>query len=444
MPPSTKPLRRHGAAPANWQHRAGRPAWIPSPTLRKAGWRRHDFKDPRTGAWLSEGASIDEARLLNKAVEAWRAGQLVPAAWAHVAPAGAADTPASPWRPPLERFSIGRLADDWIASEDFRFTASGTPRAEGTRRDYRNKLKRLVDVLAGYTALPADPGDAAYRAALDATRAASIFTLQPVEQDGRILDPLKRAYRKLKAEVGDHQASGVLAVASVWLTWCRQTRSRTIYNWAKDVARAAPAGRIRPLTWPEIYSLVEAFEAMGLPSMADSVILGVDLSWSQVDRLRLTWDRVRDDRAFTGAEGRQKTGRVGGTPFLSIGRRRLIQIRERQLAMAARPTHVLWCELTGAPWKPDHYRHVFAQGRARAALACPSVATARDQDLRDTAFTLFGAAGLDDDMIASRTLQSRRHIKELGDKAYGEIGPEIADRGRDLMDAYLLQAGVKL
>ena len=53
-------------------------------------------------------------------------------------------------------------------------------------------------------------------------------------------------------------------------------------------------------------------------------------------------------------------------------------------------------------------------------------------------------AGLNDDAVASRTLQSRKHIAELGDAHYGEIGPEIADPARDQYAAYLAKIGVRL
>ena len=460
-------VRRHADAPANWQWRprpdgSGRPRWIPSPTLRKAGWKPRDLKDA-TGAFLSEGLSRDAARAINAQVAAWRAGQLVSADVAAIAPPGAAEAAGAVLPQAVDRLSIGRLLDAYQGVHDPRARAwSGAAREfdklkPSTRAAYRKSLKRLVDTLAGFAVLPdADDPDALdrYTLAVATVRASRVTILQPAETPTGMVNLLYDAYWGLHDKAGVHQAYAVLAAASAWLKWCQKHQSATVRrSWAAEVSRDTPPGRIRPLTWPEVRALVEAADAMGLPSIGDAVVLGIDLSWSQIDRLSLTWDRLKDGRAFTGVEGRQKTGRVGGTPLTALGRTRVAAILERQRAMAARPTHVLWCELSERPWEGDHYRKQFARVRARAALACPSLLVgpgsdpakgAGDADLRDTAFTWMKNAGLSDDGIASRTLQSRKHIGELGDAAYGEIGPEISDPAMRQFDAYLSRIGAVL
>lgn len=438
---TTHKNRARGALPANWQFRDGRPRWIPGPGLRNAGWKGRNLK-ATGGAFLTEGASIDMARSINEAVAAWRAGQLAPPDYADIAPAGACFQGGLGAPPPQDKLAIGRLIDAFTGTWDGRVKPSEefAQLKPATQRDYRNKLKRLVDVLAGHLDLPAD-GDVkalkAYNDDVAQLRAASVLVLEPVETAKGIEDPLHAVYWQLHREVGLHQASGVLTVASLWLKWCRARQSRKVINWAADVKRDTPPGRIRPGSWAEIDAMMEAAERLGWLSIADSIVLGLDLSWSQIDRLALTWPRAGRGRCLTGPEGRQKTGRVGGTPLSEIGRRRLAQIIWRQRRMAAQPTHVLWCETTSAPWKADHYRHTWADVRDEAAKACPSVATLTDADLRDTAVTLFGNAGLSTDQIASRTLQSRKTIDQLRDRHYGEIGPEIADQGVALLDKYL-------
>lgn len=432
-------FRRHGDAPAYWQYRDGRPRWIPSQGLRAAGWRARDLKDA-AGAFLSEGLSRDAAREINAAVAAWRRGEPVDAAFASIAPAGAVapDAAGGPLPVAVDRLSIGRLLDAYLESREFLALAAST------QTGYRSSLKRLVDTLAGYAALPAAPDDPAYLLAVATIRAANVSIFAPAETAAGITDLLYTAYWKLNDAVGKHQAYAVMAAASAWLAWARRHQSRTIQNWAKEVRRDTPPGRIRPLTWAEVEALVRAADRLGLPSIGDAVVLGLDLSWSQGDRLALTWDRCKNGRALTGAEGRQKTGRVGGTPMTSLGRARVAQILLRQRAMPARPTHVIWSEVTNAPWSADLYRKHFPRVRAEAARACPSVADARDQDLRDTAFTWMTNAGMDNSQIASRTLQSRAHIAQLGDKNYGEIGPEIADAGAAQLDAYFNRIGARL
>ncbi len=463
----TKTVRRHRDAPANWQFRArpdgtGKPRWIPSPTLRKAGWKPRDLKDA-TGAFLSEGLSRDAARAINHQVEAWRAGRLVAAEFAAMAPEGAAETVGSVLPQAVDRLSIGRLIDAFVGVRD---PATGEWKdasrefaklKPSTQRGYRTSLKRGVDTLAGFVVLPAaDDPDALdrYTLAVATVRASKVTILQPAETPTGMVNLLYTAYWALHDKAGVHQAYAVLAAWSAFLKWAQKHQSASIRrSWAAEVSRDTPPGRIRPLTWPEVKALVTAADAMGLPSIGDAVVLGVDLSWSQVDRLSLTWDRLKDGRAFTGADGRQKTGRVGGTPLTILGRARVARILERQRAMPARPTHVLWCELTDRPWQGAHYRSKFADVRAEAAKACPSLLVgpasdpakgAGDADLRDTAFTWMKNAGLSDDGIASRTLQSRKHIGELGDAAYGEIGPEISDPAMRQFEAYLNKIGAVL
>lgn len=439
-------LRRHRDAPANWQHRDGRPRWIPSPALRKAGWKGLDLKDGR-GQWLTEGAGRDRATAINSAVADWRAGRPVPADLLAIAPPGADASAAAPraGRGARDPLSIGALRDGWIASDDFRRKTNGDPRAASTQRDYRNKLDRFIDTLAGWVVLPARDDEAAqarYAADRADVLAQSIFSLEPVQGPDGVVDVIDRAYRLLRDHAGVPMGYGVMAVVSVFLTWARRRKDRSIVNWAADVSRETPEGKIRTRSWEEIVCMIRTADAMDWPSIGDSLVLGLDLSWSQVDRLSLTWDREVAGRCFT---ARQKTGRKGGTPLLEgLGLARLPLIRARQEGMKPRPTHILWCESTGQPWKTDHYRHVIALIRAKAAEEIPSLIDFVDSDLRDTAFTWAREAGLDDDGVASRTIQSRANVKALGDKHYGEIGPAIADPAALRLGAWLAEKGRKL
>ena len=349
-----------------------------------------------------------------------------------------------------------------MASREFAGSPDPAGRMRGgfaltTQAGYRKSLKRLVDTLAGYAVLPdrADPAAAAaYDLAVATIRASHASILQPVETPDGMVNLLYKAYWRLHAAAGVHQAYAVLAAASAWLKWCQKHQSDSIRrSWASEVSRDTPPGRIRPWTVAEFRAMVAAADALGLPSIGDSIVLGLDSSWSWADRAALPWSRLVADRLRTATAlsdpdadriGRQKTGRVGGAPLTSLGRARVALIRARQAAMPAHPTHVLISEATGRPYNPDgsHYRRQFEKVRKHAALTVPSCREIRDQDLRDTAFTWMKNAGLSDDGIASRTLQSRQHIGQLGDAHYGEIGPEISDPAAALFDAYLIKQGV--
>ncbi len=187
--------------------------------------------------------------------------------------------------------------------------------------------------------------------------------------------------------------------------------------------------------------MIAGAEAAGYPSIADSLVLGVDLSWSQQNRLALTWPQVRPDGRVRGT--RPKTGAVMETPLLeSLAKPRLNAIRQRQLdayGSVVQPTHVLICEDTGAPWKADWYRHKFREIADSLGLQHLT-----DQDLRDTAVTITYEAGLTEPEIASRTGHSLKRIREILDAHYGQITRVVADNGKRKLDRYMRGKGVGL
>lgn len=450
--------RRHGALPAGFAAREQadgsiRPRWIPEPNLRKAGWKGVDLKD-RTGAWLSLGVAIERARLIARAASDWRQGIPLPTDAPELIGVAPGVTRAEITAQVDARERIGTLETAWLESREF------TSNAPATQRDYKNKLMRLFDALAGFARMPArdDAAGQALRAAnLAKVRAGSIFTLEPYEEPGQdLVDPMYDAYWALHAAAGVNQASGVLAVASVWLNWIHDRRNRKVANWAKAVSRETPSGRIRPATLEELQVLVRVGDATGYEDVVDAAILAFDLSWSQIDVLQLTEDRVVDYRAFTGLDGRQKTGRVGGTPLTFIGRARLDLILERRKGEKIRPLKAQdrriirlkrdkeYTRKDGMEADSDRLRKRFAELRDLAKVDLASLETLTFADLRDTAVTFSRNAGLSDDQLASRTLQSRKNIADLHDKHYGEIGAEIADQGLVLLEAHYRKMGIAL
>ncbi|TCS14577.1 hypothetical protein [Caulobacter sp. BK020] len=458
---ATRPARRqrrHGSLPAGFAARQQadgsiRPRWIPEPNLRKAGWKGVDLKDA-DGQWLALGAAIDRAKLIAQAARDWRQGLALPEGADYlvgVAP-GVSRAEVAAQVDARERIDV--LETAWLESREF------TSNAAATQRDYKNKLQRLFDALAGYAQLPARDdadGEARRLANLAKVRAMSIFALAPFENPGQdLVDPMYDAYWALHAAAGVNQAGGVLAVASVWLNWIHDRRNRAVANWAKSVSRETPPGRIRPATLVELRALVATGDAHGYEDVVDAVILAFDLSWSQIDVLQLTEDRVVDYRAFTGLEGRQKTGRVGGTPMTFIGRARYDAILERRKGEKIKPLKAQdrqvirlkrdreYRRKSGVEADSHLLRKRFAALRELAMADCPSLETLTFADLRDTAVTFGRNAGLSDDQLASRTLQSRKNIADLHDKHYGEIGAEIADQGLVLLEAHYRKMGIAL
>jgi hypothetical protein len=442
---------QRSGVPAGWHWRDGHPRWIPSPTLRRAGWKGRDLKDA-AGRWLARGASIDAAQALVAAVAAWKAGGLVPPALAASAPPGAGQTPGAGLPVAAEdRRSLGALLDAYLGAPERAIAPSREFEAIRNKPDRRSKLSRLLDVLAGYPLKPTAAADLPrYQAARARVRSFSIDVLEPPAFEdtpdlSQAQGPLYDAYWTLHEKVGRNMAHGVLGDTSAFLEWCVKRRALR-QNWAKLVDRETPPGRIRVGTWPELRALISAAEAMGLPSIADSIILGVDLSWSQTDRLKLTWGQISADNTVKGT--RQKTGRKGETPLLAtLGVPRLQQIRARQaerFGPNVTPTHVILCDLTGKPWSARYYRQKFDEVRTQAAKAVPSVATLLDLDLRDTAITVGKAAGLSNEEIATRSLHSMKRIADVLDKHYTELGQDIANAGAKKLNDYLAAGGIRL
>ena len=392
MTPRKRRQRRHGDLPAGFRWRDGRPRWEPSPTRRRQGFHGVDLKDA-WGHWLAKGPAIERAATL--------AGR-------------AADASAEPAAG--DPRALGPLLDAYQASIDF------TRLGARTQADYKAKLNRFLAIVAG----------GAKKA--EHFRAMSIDLLLPpgFGQPGVFL--LERAYDELRSEAGEAMAYGVMACVSAWLAWCVKKRRVWPTNPAALVRRAAPPGRIVIFTWPELVALAREADDLGLHSIADAVILAVDLSWSQQDLLALTWGQVSDDGHVK--HRRIKTGVAGNPPLLAIGRKRLAQIRERWKAERVRPTHVLVCELTGQPWRPDTFRHSFAEIRAAARIDGKQF-----RDLRDTAVTYCIDAGLTVEQTCSRTLHAPTRAQAVIEKHYGAIGQHVADAAALKLEDHFTRMG---
>jgi hypothetical protein len=361
---------------------------MPSPARRKAGWRAADLKDAY-GRWLGRGEAIARAEEIARAVGAWGAGQPVAPAFQALAPKGAA---LGGRVAGAGAASIGALIDAFLADP----TPRTTTLAPKTVADYTSKLRRLVGVMAASQGQPAD--------VLRSLHVAVLMPPPPGSGDPFLLDD---GYRLLRPAAGEHMAHGCMLAASAWLSWVVNRKHLLPFNPCAQVPLVQPKGRIVIYEWDELRALAAAAEQLGLASIADAVVLGVDLSWSQQDLLALTWRQISESGHI--AHRRIKTGVLGNPPLLAIGRARLklIKARGREAgAVAALGTSlapVIVCESTGRAWGADHFRHAFADVRSLAARLAPGVAAKQFRDLRDTAITLASEAGLDADDISTRS-----------------------------------------
>jgi hypothetical protein len=470
-----RPVRRqrsHGVLPAGFVWRDGRPRWLPSPTRRRQGWRPCDLATLERGqkVWLSRGDAITRCEAINAAVAAWTdRAQAVPADMADFAPPGAVDGTAKTPAQRLAARSIGALVDEWLTSP--RFTL---PRGQGglsptTAADYRSKMTRLLVALVGSE----DP------ALIAALRAEPIDALAAPEEEGDAF-LLDDAYHWLMANTGHSMAYGVMQVASVFFGWCwKKKRIKSLAANPVDlVDRSAPGGKVRVATREEITALIAAADDVGLPSIGDAVLLGLDLGWSLQDLLRLDWRRVvqRAD-PDTGAAGwivtrvaRGKTGVAGSDiPLLALGSAAVRRIKARQEAAdrAARnagqpapvtPLHLILREASernrSGVWTRRAFNTAWNTVRDRAASTCPSLLTGDGvegsehdgpfnfMDTRDTFIFMAHEAGLEVAEVCKRSLHAdHAYVVNLWKKHYGSGGRRVGLSGAKKMGDLLAQDG---
>lgn len=95
-------------------------------------------------------------------------------------------------------------------------------------------------------------------------------------------------YEDLVRARGQHTATGVIRTLSAALSWAiRRGKVRMDVNPAQRVGMQTPAPRVRIGAREEIAALVTAADAIGLPEIADMVVLGVWTGQRQGDRLAL-------------------------------------------------------------------------------------------------------------------------------------------------------------
>lgn len=460
--PAKRRQRPRGVLPAgfDWRpndHGGARPRWLPSPTRRAQGWSPVDLAVVSGGekTWMSQGQAIDRCKAINAAVQAWTLrSQPVPADMTAFAPPGAVDGSRPSPAQVLSGRAIGALQDAWLASPRF-----SLPRAQGglspsTIADYKSKLTVLNQALVR----------SADEALIAALRALPIDTLAAPEEEGDDF-PLEQAYHWLVRERGHPMAHGVMAVASAWLTWCwRKKRIKSMAaNPVALVDRARPAGRIRIATPHEVRALLASADALNLGSIADAVLLALDLGWSLGDILRLDWRRVVQlPDPHTGAVrwvvtrvARGKTGVVSSDiPFMALGQASLARIRARTADAVVTPTHLVVREpsprnRTGV-WTPrafnDAWRAVRDRAAADAPTLLPSSPDADDgldfMDLRDTFITLAREAELTVEQTVGRSLhKNSARVLQVWEKHYGASTPRMAAAGARKMGAHMAETG---
>lgn len=405
--------------------RAGRPRFQPGPKLRALGFKGEDLRHPEKGPWFS----VDEA---SRWIDAKRAEieAAIAVASGRQAKGKAGGTKPAPKRAPV--YTIDDLFQDWFASPRF----AGKEIVDGRRKlkalspatiaDYRKKQKALEKY---------DPelvGSAV--AALD----------QPI---------VYGLYEDLWRDKGLHMARAIVAVLSAAISWgMKRGKVKIQVNPAMRLGMEMPDPRIRTGEPSEMRALVAAADAIGRPEIGDAIMLGLWTGQRQADRLYLVDVGLVEGRRLF--EQQKTKARVAIREVDELAAR-LEAMRARRKAAGFVHSLLVADETALEAFKPDWYRHVFAEARTAAVAGIwhdgagkrhiglgeadrgrndvvwilpptPSLADFRDQDLRDTAVTWMARAGA----TLPEICQVTGHALDSADqilKHYLVGHPELAD-----------------
>jgi len=327
--------------------REGRPRFVPGPAQRALGFKGHDLRHA-DGRWFM----LDEALAFSTGIKA-----------------EAIQRRAGGQRKPMERpkwYSVADLFADLWRHPQFNRSNPGRmkPLAESTIRNYKTMANALMEYDAELWASP-----------VEAVSRVTAFGL----------------YERLYRDKGLHMARHIIATCS--MAWSRGGRAgRASSNPFLRLGMETVPGRLRAASVEELRHWVAVCDAEGRPEVGDMLLFAVFTAQRQGDRLRLTWDDVKDG---TFVVEQSKTNRKVRAALPAIVLARLAAAKLRRKDAKVTWPQLFIDEKANRPWKADHYRHVLADLRRAAAKSLPSIADLTDQDLRDTALTWARGGGAD-------------------------------------------------
>ncbi len=411
--------------------RNGRPRFEPGPHLRDDGWKGEDLRHgpeihrpghpPRKiGAWYTADEALAWVAEREKALVQRRRDILAAkAAKKSVPPIGAAPVSGA-W------VTVEDLFEAWMKAPRMKGEATTEGRrtertvAASTRSDYATKR----DVLGAF-----DP--VLYGSPVDALTKPIVYDL----------------YERLWTKRGLATSRGVVAVLSAAISWgMKKGKVKLAVNPCHDLGMETPAPRLRCLTPTEVRALVAAADRIGRPEIGDAITLGVWTGQRQGDRLAMVDGGAMDGRRVF---RQRKTAAVVMIPDVPEVTARLEAMRARRRGWKVEHLEVVLDEKRHRPFQREHYSHTFAEVRAAAVAgvkdattgatlvaAVPSLADARDQDLRDTAVTWLARAGCtvpEICQITGHTMQSAQQTL----RHYLASHPEIADNAMKKLVAWM-------
>ncbi len=372
--------------------RDGRPRWEPGPALRAAGFKGQDLKDSG-GGWLDKAKAIEAAEEINRDVTAWRDRG-----------APRRRPPQGPRRHPQ---SVAALWAMYTASPRFQKLAPQT------QADYRSKAKLFLEPF----------GDEAVRA------------LSKAHVYGW--------WESLLAERGQHpMANGAVAVLRALLSYGE------LKGWLPDNGNPARHLGIEGVTprcvvWTpdEVAALVTTADAMGLPTVADAVVIALHTGQRQGDVLALELGAMINGRLVF---RQMKTGARVAVPPTPALEQRLAMIRARRTSGAvvdlASARRVVLTE-DGRAYDRSSFGKAWRRVREAVAETMPDAADKHFLDLRDTAVTRLALAGCTVPEIRAITGHSMQSVTQVL-AHYLALDERMADAGIERLRTWMSEEGI--
>lgn len=428
--------------------RDARPAWIPGPALRRAGWRTINLKS-NGGQWLPRAAARTIAREINEDVARWQAGEKT----RRFSPGG---TPATIHSPAASQRTLESAWGHFETSRQYRALAPAT------RACYRKDLKRFLDRFGEEH--PATMDRALFSAWWEAEFDRLYATLAmgwtedrwlaaPRHRDvhGAAFVPEARNARYAALDAareeggnvpGQGQMNGIQrAVSRLYRHLLDELRWPGVLV---NPARGFGARGLKPrLVLPDdgdLAILVETADDLGHHCIGDALVFLANIGQRPGDMVRRTLNSL-DTGRITGRI--RKTGATVDVRIPDTFMKRLTMIRTRRAAMGGKwPETLLATEDLRVPLTTDRLRHLFALIRDRAARKRPAVARLIPYDFRKMAITRYHLSGASRDQIAGVTAHSYKTVSDILDH-YIVPSREDADATIEKFNTWQAERGVK-
>jgi integrase len=386
--------------------RGGRPRWIPSPKLRRAGWKGRDLKSD-DGQFLGFEAASEIASRINADVDRWLHGQ--PTLEFHL-------TPNSVSADSLLHSSRTRsLQAAWNSFTHSRHYLKLSPK---TKQDYTNKIRAFL-AFAG-----SDRPDAWTPGLMEEwveKRADQLFATKALGWSqtrwNNSTAPAKAVVRGARHEdmtareegntPGQAQVLGELAVIRRLFSYCIKPLEWTVRNPASGYGAEGLRPRIRVISKVEEQQLLNAAAELDIHWMADAILIGIETGQRSADLFNLTWGNFAENRLrYTPSKTRRSSGAKVDAPISNRLAECLSQMSLR--SKERENTEKIFIGRNGRVMTRDDASAAMIEISAKAKVVGVLM-----KDCRDTAVVRLAEAGCTPFEIASITGHSLKTVTTI-------------------------------